>query len=495
MPSSPSTRIRAELQAAGENLNTWGAPKLNSVVSRLEEAIDGRFAKTLTTDYTLVASNYVADEARMAFLDFSGSPTSPCTVTVPGVEKTYLVRNATAGDLKITTGSGNVVTLHTGTTSVIAVDATNVRTIGSNADDVATALASAKAYTDAATIGAGNLPSASGLSDYTLATGPTGGGTSGTPAWVSNVNMRLKLGLGSAAVQNTGTSGANVPMLDGANTWSGAQTFGVAPVFSDAGGTRTALGLGSAATQSTGTSGATVPLLNGANTWSGAQTFSAGITGTLTGSSTSCTGNAATATTASACSGNSATATALTSGDKAIIGKLTTTGDLVSGGAVTVSGTSGGFTGDGVTVNCNQSFATSGAIHSGGAVTVSGTTGGFTGDGTTITCNQSFYGAGDGSFATVTNRSDRRLKTDIQDAPETGGLIDRFRVTTFNMDGRQRVGVIAQEVEGFWPEAVTFDTKPFKDGEPLRGISISDVLFATLKEVQALRRRVERLER
>lgn len=39
----------------------------------------------------------------------------------------------------------------------------------------------------------------------------------------------------------------------------------------DATAARTTLGLGTAATQNTGTSGATVPLLNGANTWSGVQ--------------------------------------------------------------------------------------------------------------------------------------------------------------------------------------------------------------------------------
>jgi hypothetical protein len=49
---------------------------------------------------------------------------------------------------------------------------------------------------------------------------------------------------------------------------------------------------GTAATQNTGASGATVPLLNGTNTWSGQQTFSGGLAGTLTG-------NASTATTAS----------------------------------------------------------------------------------------------------------------------------------------------------------------------------------------------------
>ena len=40
--------------------------------------------------------------------------------------------------------------------------------------------------------------------------------------------QRTTLGLGTAAVQNTGTSGANVPLMNAANTWSAQQTFVVA---------------------------------------------------------------------------------------------------------------------------------------------------------------------------------------------------------------------------------------------------------------------------
>ena len=39
---------------------------------------------------------------------------------------------------------------------------------------------------------------------------------------------RTTLGLGTAATRNTGTSGTTVPLLDGVNSWSGAQTFGPA---------------------------------------------------------------------------------------------------------------------------------------------------------------------------------------------------------------------------------------------------------------------------
>lgn len=37
--------------------------------------------------------------------------------------------------------------------------------------------------------------------------------------------QRTTLGLGTAATQNTGTSGANVPLMNGANTWSGVQVI------------------------------------------------------------------------------------------------------------------------------------------------------------------------------------------------------------------------------------------------------------------------------
>lgn len=90
------------------------------------------------------------------------------------------------------------------------------------------------------------------------------------------------MGLGTAAVQNIGTSGANVPLLSTANVWSLAQTFTLAPVFTDKPGSRTALGLGTAAVQNTGTVGTAVPLLNTANTWSALQSFRLDAAGAAT---------------------------------------------------------------------------------------------------------------------------------------------------------------------------------------------------------------------
>jgi hypothetical protein len=59
-----------------------------------------------------------------------------------------------------------------------------------------------------------------------LANGGTGASTAAT--------ARTNLGLGTAATVNTGTSGATIPLLNGANTWAAAQTFSVRPTFNGA---------------------------------------------------------------------------------------------------------------------------------------------------------------------------------------------------------------------------------------------------------------------
>lgn len=50
-----------------------------------------------------------------------------------------------------------------------------------------------------------------------------------------NTAQRTTLGLGTAATQNTGTSGANLPFLNGTNTWASAQTFSANPLVNGGG--------------------------------------------------------------------------------------------------------------------------------------------------------------------------------------------------------------------------------------------------------------------
>lgn len=112
------------------------------------------------------------------------------------------------------------------------------------------------------------------------------------------ISLGTTLTFSGTALQTTAHTGdvtspanSNVMTLvtaqSGAHTWAATQTFTLAPVFTDQAGSRTALGLGTAAVQNTGTSGANVPLLSGANTWGAVQTLpSPALTGTVTGSNT-----------------------------------------------------------------------------------------------------------------------------------------------------------------------------------------------------------------
>jgi hypothetical protein len=71
MPSSATPSLRLEMQAAGENLNTWGAPKLNTVIALIDFAIAGWTVVNLTGPAVLTSANFAPDQARAAMLKFT----------------------------------------------------------------------------------------------------------------------------------------------------------------------------------------------------------------------------------------------------------------------------------------------------------------------------------------------------------------------------------------------------------------------------------------
>jgi hypothetical protein len=155
MPSTATTRLRLEKQATGENLNTWGT-RLNTVEDLIEFAVAGRVALTVSGAVSLTANLFVADQARGAFLDCTGTGG---TVTIPGVEKLYLVRNATSADVVFTTGGATNATVKSGNVQWVTCDATNVylvreRDLGADllstsSDPTAAVHLARKAYIDA----------------------------------------------------------------------------------------------------------------------------------------------------------------------------------------------------------------------------------------------------------------------------------------------------------------------------------------------------------
>jgi len=179
MPSSYTPRLRLELQAAGENLNTWGAPKLNNAISRLDAAIAGRASVALAgAPYVLAASNG-DDEARSAILDFTG--TGPATVTLPSVSKLYLARNGASGAVTLTTGAGGAVALGVNDTALVVCDGANVFSLAIGGASIKAYVDAVRAYVDQqAWAGqAGVLPGQGGNGGKFLKTDGT------TPAWTA----------------------------------------------------------------------------------------------------------------------------------------------------------------------------------------------------------------------------------------------------------------------------------------------------------------------
>lgn len=92
--------------------------------------------------------------------------------------------------------------------------------------------------------------------------------------------------------------------------------------------------------------------------------------------------------------------------------------------------------------------------------------------------------------------SDRRLKTEIQPAPDAGNIIDDIQVVSFDWvtGGHSDFGVIAQDLFEVMPQAVT----PGDAGPDLQrawSVDHNALVPLLIAEIQSLRRRVFALER
>ena len=117
MPNTTSANLKLTVQATGENSGTWGQIT-NTNLLILEQAIGGYDAVTLnaTTGATLTFSNGVLSNGKNQVIRLTGTITSNVNVVIPdGIEKTYLIENATTGAFTVTfkTSSGTGATWST----------------------------------------------------------------------------------------------------------------------------------------------------------------------------------------------------------------------------------------------------------------------------------------------------------------------------------------------------------------------------------------------
>ena len=121
------SNLGIRFMTTGENDNTWGG-QTNDNWNRMEASSDGYISTALTgtshtATFTTQPTSYASEEGRMRVLNYTGSPGGTCTVTLPNIQKVYVVRNNTDQSLIFTAGSGaNTVTLASGFDAQIYVD-------------------------------------------------------------------------------------------------------------------------------------------------------------------------------------------------------------------------------------------------------------------------------------------------------------------------------------------------------------------------------------
>ncbi len=181
--------------ATGENSGTWGNVTNDNLGVAIEQAITGSVDITVSSDTTLTLTDTnAAQNARALRLNIGGS--GGFNLTVPSIQKLYLINNATLAAVVVKNASGSTVTVPTAKTMWVF-------STGSGVVDAVTHLSSL-------TLGSA-LPIASGGT----------GSTSTTYANLqTNVTGTLPAGNGGTGITSAGTAG-NVLTSNG-SIWTSA---------------------------------------------------------------------------------------------------------------------------------------------------------------------------------------------------------------------------------------------------------------------------------
>jgi len=133
--ASTFSNLGLNLQATGENSGTWG-DLTNVNLQEIDNAIAGVVTITLTGNTTLAfttnsSSTTFSDEAgRNKTIILSGSlSATTVTVTVPNIEKDYVIINNSGGTATISSGGSTTVSIATGFKNYVIVDASTTSVI------------------------------------------------------------------------------------------------------------------------------------------------------------------------------------------------------------------------------------------------------------------------------------------------------------------------------------------------------------------------------
>lgn len=119
--ASTYSQLKIELIGTGEQSGTWGATTNTNLGTAIEEAITGTIDVPFSNaDITLTLSNTNASQtARNLRLHLTGTATTALNLTVPDIEKFYLIANDLAYEVVVKNSTGTTYTVPAGTTAQV----------------------------------------------------------------------------------------------------------------------------------------------------------------------------------------------------------------------------------------------------------------------------------------------------------------------------------------------------------------------------------------
>tara|TARA_E500000318_G_scaffold50240_2_gene47060 strand:+ start:1274 stop:2434 length:1161 start_codon:yes stop_codon:yes gene_type:complete len=119
--ASTYSDLKIQLMGTGDNSGTWGTITNTNLGTALEEAIcesaDVAFSQDSLT-LSLTDSN-ATQTARHLRLNLTGTGSAGITLTVPDIEKNYIINNTLATDVGIKNSSGSQVTVPNGRSAIV----------------------------------------------------------------------------------------------------------------------------------------------------------------------------------------------------------------------------------------------------------------------------------------------------------------------------------------------------------------------------------------
>ena len=134
--ASTFSNLGLNLQATGENSGTWGAIT-NVNLQDIDNAISGVYLLTVTGSTSLAfttnssSTTFTDESGRNKTIILSGSlSATTITITVPNIEKDYIIINNSGGTAVISSGGSTTVSIATGSKNIVVVNpsATSVLT-------------------------------------------------------------------------------------------------------------------------------------------------------------------------------------------------------------------------------------------------------------------------------------------------------------------------------------------------------------------------------